>query len=252
MLSKVFLNNTTTMMWDNCQIRHCDQLRGTHDNSRVRIYSNPVLTIEKYQHCSNYHINWNLSHPQCIQFFVAYCWIHRRDIRSPVCSRPLSLLVECEIFPWKVRLYIYLLLYRPHIRIPYIRSNYCHQPSSVPIFFQFPSYSPSLQTAKYFISRPKFSSILFTHHASSAEHFFFHILYLFLFCNPHIRIPYIILIIINLNNHWLLMFISLPPLLHNRPWNISSSDLSSVQLLSPIISHQQSKVHSVIRFCIHW
>ena len=44
-----------------------------------------------------------------------------------------------------------------------------------------------------------------------------------------------------------ILFISLPSLTHCRP----SSDLRSAQLLTPIIPHQQRKVHFVIRFYIY-
>ena len=42
-----------------------------------------------------------------------------------------------------------------------------------------------------------------------------------------------------------------PPPPHSRLQNISSADLSSVQVLSPIIPHQKSKVNVFIRFYIY-
>ena len=62
------------------------------------IFRNPVLAIDENQHHSNYHINWNWSCQQCIQFYMAYSWSRIRDIRSPVCSHPIFITVESEIF----------------------------------------------------------------------------------------------------------------------------------------------------------
>ena len=46
-------------------------------------------------------------------------------------------------------------------------------------------------------------------------------------------------------------FVNFPrPTPHSIPYSSSSSDLSSVQLFSPIIPHQQIRVHFVIRFYI--
>ena len=67
-------------------------------------FSNPVLAIEDNQHNSNYHINWNVSHQQCIQCCVAYSGSHRRDIRSPACSHPISITVELGFNFVKIRL----------------------------------------------------------------------------------------------------------------------------------------------------
>ena len=57
-------------------------------------FINPILAIEENQHHSNYHTNWNWSHQQCIQCYVAYYWSHRRDIRSPVFSHLRPITVE--------------------------------------------------------------------------------------------------------------------------------------------------------------
>ena len=171
------------------------------------LFRNTLLTIEEYQHHSNYHINLNWSHQQFIHCCVEYSWYHIRDIQPPVCSHPLLITIEYRFTPilysplikeniiqnttateidpirsafssvWNIpnpieetsdnqfvlilyrsrystdlfiyynlRFYIYWLFRHPHTRIPYIRSNYCLQPSSVPIFFiyfpTFPHYRP--------------------------------------------------------------------------------------------------------------
>ena len=67
-------------------------------------FGNPGLAIEENQLHSNYHINWNWSHQQYIQWCVAYSWSHRIDIRSPVFSHPISITVNSGFIFLKVRL----------------------------------------------------------------------------------------------------------------------------------------------------
>ena len=91
--------------------------------------------------------------------------------------------------------------------------NYCHLPCSVPIF-SFTSTPHTHQTALLqFIRRPKFNSIIVTHHSPSAEQsiIFYQILYLFIILSPPIRIPYILSIIAIPHHQCLFLFISLPP-----------------------------------------
>ena len=87
-----------------------------NDQNRVRIYSNPLLTIEEDQHHSNNHINWNLPHQQFIQCYVEYLWYYRRDIRSPVCSHYISITVEYVFISFLKGniIYLFFILSPPH------------------------------------------------------------------------------------------------------------------------------------------
>ena len=84
-------------------------------------------------------------------------------------------------------------------------SSYCHPPSSVPIFVHLPLPYP-YKNLFQFISRPKFSSIIVTHHPPSEyQSLFFHqTLYLLIILSPPIRIPYIRSIIVTPHHQCLL------------------------------------------------
>ena len=148
-----------------------------------------------------------------------------------------------------IRFYIYLL--------------FCHPPSGYPIShpcilypvlsFQFISHHPHQQTIFQFISRHKFSSIIVTHHLpwEDQNKFCYQNLCLLIIPSLPIRIAYIILIIVTSHVQCLFFHLPLPPTHIRRPYYSSSEDLSSIQLLSPIIPHQQSRVHFFIRFYIY-
>ena len=109
-------------------------------HSIVRIYINTVLTIEEDQHHSNYHINLNWSRKQCIQCYMKYSWYNIRDIRSPVCSHPLSITVY-YVFICFLKGKIIYLFFIPSP--PHQDTLYCIKLSS-----------PSIISAFFFVSLP--------------------------------------------------------------------------------------------------
>ena len=115
-------------------------------------------------------------------------------ITDPIEETPDRHFFSSFIYHSRVRIYFFLkvnILYLLIIPSPphqdnLCHINYCHQPSTVPIFVHFHSQPPPLYTVKQFTIRPKFSSIIVAHHPPSAEQskFFYQILYLLFITSP--------------------------------------------------------------------
>ena len=130
--------------------------------------------------------------------------------------------------------------------------NYCHPPSSVPFFVH--SYVPPLPIRRpYFISSidlrsvQSFSPIIALIRADYV--LLSDSIYIDIFSLP-IRIPYIRSIIVTPHHQCLNLFIPLPQHII-RPYSYSFSGLISVELSLPIIPHQQSRIHFLIRVYIY-
>ena len=133
--------------------------------------------------------------------------------------------------------------------------NYCHPPSSVPIFVHFPPPHPPHQTIFQFIIRPKFSSIIVTHHPPSEEQSTFCYLILYLLVIPSPPSGYPILyqlssppIIISRHPHHqtLFQFISRP---HFRSY-LSSPYVTPISRFHQSVSleHQSISPDPIIQF----
>ena len=126
--------------------------------------------------------------------------------------------------------------------------NYHHLPSSVPKCYSFPFHSLS-QNIPYNSSLVNLSlfqvlSPMIPNHQNNIIYWIFrqkqhqNTLYHINYCHYPSSKP-------------ILVHFPSPPL-QIRPWNSSSADLISVQLLSPITPHHQSKVYFVIINYIYW
>ena len=112
----------------------------------------------------------------------------------------------------------------------------------MPIFL-CPS-SPSHHTIFQFISRPKFSSNIFTHHTPSVEQmiYCYQTLYLLIIPSPPIRIPYIRSIIVTPHQQCLFFFIHIP----SPPQHTLFRFLRRPEFSLPIVTHHTPSAEKII------